>query len=94
MSSLALLGTRLRSFPAYRRQALPRNDITAQSPRGEGMNGGLAFVSVKEIMRMDVAVNHLTMTVNMLMDEIHPEQKILVSENFIHPSYFLDAMFF
>ena len=58
------------------------------------MNGGLAFVSVKEIMRMDVAVNHLTMTVNMLMDEIHPEQKILVSENFIHPSYFLDAMFF
>ena len=56
--------------------------------------GRLTFVPVKEIVRMDVAVNRLTMTVNMLMDEIYPEQKILVSENFIHPSYFLDAVFF
>ena len=50
-------------------------------------------MSVEEIVRVDVAVNHLPMTVNMLMDEIYPEEKILVAENFIYLSYFLHAVF-
>ncbi len=49
---------------------------------------------VKEIMRVDMAVNRLPMAVNMLMDEIDPEQKILVSQNFTCLPYFLHAMFF
>ena len=58
------------------------------------MSGGLTFVSVEEIVGMDVAMNHLTMTVNMLMNQIYSEEKILISKNFIHPSYFFNAMFF
>jgi hypothetical protein len=43
---------------------------------------------------MDMFMDDFPVLMHMLMNEINSEQKILVSENFVHLSDFLDAMFF
>jgi hypothetical protein len=47
-SSLALLGTRLRSLPACSRHALPHNNIMTQSPGGGEVFGGFILKFLEE----------------------------------------------
>ncbi len=47
---------------------------------------------VKEVVGVDVAVDHLAMSMDMPVNQIYPEQQFLVPKNLVHISYFFDAV--